>query len=160
MVKIWDIDDLDLADDLAELQRKFGQIPGANASVGVEVAWTKESEMTYESTSVADPINILVTGVRVEAVAVENEEHHDQLADIRAEKARGTSKCKTCCCEAHHCYSLHYSGGKFVSLPSDSLDGVNSTLAMEFDMATSGKVQEESKDSLEDMIMSVNLDIS
>ena len=153
-----------LDEDLAELQRKFGPIPGVTG--GDQVDNDDTDDMTVDMGGAnAGQFNdlLLQAAVPVDAgdpqqVGEEVHQGADQLADLRVLPVHKPA-CKTCCCPAHHLYSLHYSGSKFVALPADSMEWEYPNLAEELDRDTSMECTGETKGGLEDLIMSVNMNL-
>jgi hypothetical protein len=174
LVKLWDIDDVSLADDLAEMQRKFGPIPNVANDDHDQVEITDTDLTNTDQGGVhAEQINEHILqdiaadvggafgGVPhpADAVLQEGAGPGVHLADVRELPAGGRRQCKACCCQAHHKYSLHYRGRKFVDLPTSNVGQVSTVLVMQFDRDQDPKVSEH-LGGLEDLVMSTNLDIS
>ena len=164
IVKLWDVDDMHLDEDLAELQRKFGPIPGLSGGEQVD-----RNDMTVDQGGVdAGPFNEILIQEAVQVndddcqPGVEQEQHGaellGQLADLRVQPVHRPA-CKACCCEAHHLYSLHYSGSKFVTLPCDSMEWVYPSLAKELGRDTFKETSGATEEGLEDIMMSVNVNL-
>ena len=192
MVKLWDIDDLHLDEDLAELQRKFGPIPG--------VAVADHDEGSHDMTDDQGAaslvqINDILLQVAVPVVAdvqlgeggdqaqgdvqLEEDDHPQgdiqleegadqtqggaaaalQLADLRVPSV-SRADCRVCCCKPHHLYSLHYGGSQYVTLPSTDMEVDHSILAMELGKDHDSVNMVESGEGFEDLLMSVNLNLS
>ena len=80
------------------------------------------------------------------------------LANMRVQPIKKAA-CKVCCCLPHHMYSLHYSGSKYLALPSNNVEGEHPLLAMELDRDSCSVYMGECEGGLEDLIMSVNVDL-
>ena len=171
LVKLWDIDDLHLDEDLAELQKKFGPIPEVSGGSETDTADTTDKTVDKGGAH-AGQLNDFLLQV---SATVDNEDHQqgeegdhhhggagadqqEQLADLRVHTVL-RAPCKVCCCGPHHLYSLHYSGSKFVALPCDSMEWEFPTLAKELDMNTTSVDIGEIGGGLEDLIMSVHVNL-
>ena len=82
-----------------------------------------------------------------------------QLGDLRVPPV-SRAECRVCCCKPHHPYSLHYGGSQFVTLPSTDIEVDHSILAMELGKDHDSVNMVESGEGLEDLLMSVNLNLS
>ena len=80
------------------------------------------------------------------------------LASMRVQPIKKAA-CQVCCCLPHHMYSLHYSGSKYLALPSNNVEGEHPLLAMELDRDSFSVYMGESEGGLEDLIMSVNINL-
>ena len=173
LVKLWDIDDTSLADDLAEMHRKFGAIDEATTA---EDMTNNEGDGAHAEQTNEHIIQEIVAGAGGDAEehqgAVEEvlrEEagtglNHDagataQLADLRAETPGLGRQCMMCCCTCHHKYSLHYKGNKFMNLPSDLAEDVPQALAMQFDRDQAFQINSDTEFGLEDLVMSTTMDL-
>ena len=173
LVKLWDIDDVSLADDLAEMQRKFGPIPNVAKDHQVEITDTDltntdqggvhaEQINDHILQDIAADVGGACGGVPhpADASLQEGAGPGVHLADVRELPSGGRRQCKACCCQAHHKYSLHYRGKKFVDLPTSNVGQVSPVLVMQFDRDKDPKDNSEHLGGLEDLVMSTNLDIS
>ena len=167
IVKLWDVDDMHLDEDLAELQRKFGPIPDLAGGEQVDRNDTSDKNVDQGGANAEQINEILIQEVvQVDADASQlgveqgqrGAEQLGQLADLRVQPVHKPA-CKACCCEAHHIYSLHYSGSKFVTLPCDSMEWVYPSLAKELGRDTFEETSGATVGGLEDIMMSVNVNL-
>ena len=98
-----------------------------------------------------------------EGVAGDKPEQHGggvaQLADLR-EQMGPDKQCKTCCCRAHHKYSWHYKGKKFLEIPCGNNISALEALAMDFNKDQASELSSDQMSSIEDLLMSTNFYIS
>ena len=173
LVKLWDIDDIHLADDLAEMQRKFGPIPEvdpgqAAANLTYDIDMTDDQDVTipghYNDSMLQDAVHDNQRGGDDTQGGDDDQHQGDEgqpqhlahLADLKDQHTWHSSKCRACCCKAHHNYSLHYRGNKFTALPCDNTEWELSSLSR--DLEPEG--QEVLGESLESLMMAVNVDIN
>ena len=174
LVKLWDIDDVHLADDYAEMKRKFGTLPAEvpednSNDVDVALASTEEAENICSfasATPVADDLGVAFAGpnnpsvLQVDGVPVAAEvpqssaQDPQHLGDLRE---GNTKQVRCCCCIAHHKLSLHYTGKKFAATPCDTREWVVDSFVPLQDRDKAELVQVDS--SLEAIMMAVNVDI-
>ena len=155
LVKLWDIDDLHLEEDLAELQKKFGPIPRLSGGNKADTDDTPDKTVDKGGAN-AGHHNDLLLQVTVTVADVDTQlgpggDQQDKLADLRVFNLPRVP-CRVCCCGAHHLYSLHYGGSKFVALPCDSTMWEFPTLVKEFNKNTSSVDMIENGVGLEDII--------
>ena len=172
LVKLWDIDETSLADDLAEMHRKFGPIARTVTGDQLEVA---DNDMTDNDGDGAHAEHINQS-ILQDTVADDggHEDHqgavggalHEaqveasaQLAELRDQTEGLGRQCTVCCCTCHHKYSLHYKGNKFMNLPSDLTEEVPQALAMQFDRDQDFQTNCETVFGLEDLVMSTTMDL-
>ena len=182
MVKLWNIDDMHLDEDLAELQRKFGPIDAVAAADQDEDLTDNQggahAEPNNESLVQVDDILVQLGLPGAGAAQLGEGVHQPQgdanlggdqvqggaaagllLGDLRVDPV-SRADCKVCCCMPHHLLSFHYSGSKFLSLPSIREEADHSILAMELDKDNCSGDMEEVGGGLEQLIMSVNVNLS
>ena len=173
LVKLWDIDETSLADDLAEMHRKFGPIARTVTGDQLEVA---DNDMTDNDGDGAHAEHInqsilqdtvaddgghedhqgAVGGALHEAQA----EASAQLAELRHQTAGLGRQCTVCCCTNHHKYSLHYKGQKFMTLPTNLAEEVSQALVVQLNKDQVSHTNCETKFGLENLVMSTEMDIS
>ena len=83
--------------------------------------------------------------------------------DQERDKARSV-QCKSCCCEAHHQLTIHYSGNKYTEVPVMDCEGIGPGLAnlvMENNVEDQVGEPKNNLGGLEEIIMSadINLDL-
>ena len=154
LVKLWSVDDISLAEDIAEMTRKFGEIQGLEATRVNEEVSSDRMEMFADQLAEVQSQGELRGGEDQLAA----EEEGDVLEGNRTGHASskvGTQKCDTCCCASHHQYSMHYAGNKFKTLPGQSSEGMENFILMEEKTEqVKGRI-----DSLEEVMMSAQLNL-
>ena len=172
LVKVWDIEETSLSEDLAEMQRKFGPIPGVvsdetdggpyptcTTSSRSTPSWSQAVAVVPDTD--ANQVDKQMEGP--EGVAGDKPEQHGggvaQLADLR-EQMGPDKQCKTCCCRAHHKYSWHYKGKKFLEIPCGNNISALEALAMDFNKDQASELSSDQMSSIEDFLMSTNFYIS
>ena len=173
LVKLWDIDDVSLADDLAEMQKKFGPIPNVVSDDQSEADDTDLTNTDQGGVHAEQTNEHILQDTAVDAegacggVHPPADEGLDEgagadlhLADVRELPAGGRKQCKACCCQAHHKYSLHFKGKKYLDLPTSNVCQVSPVLVMQFDKDQDPMDNCGHLEGLEALLMSTNLDIS
>ena len=161
MVKLWSVDDISLADDIAEMTRKLGEVSGKE----VDREESAERDLSRSKESVATLVQEVgghqVGGQQV----VEQEDHqvpHGVVEGSHGNDGQVSEKlkqvgCRTCCCSSHHQYDLHYSGMKFIKTPSLTSEGLGQSISLEY---TNTEVVVNKKRGLEDIMMAVGVDLT
>ena len=187
LVKLWDVDDVHLADDYAEMQRKFGPIPAneqedTSTDVDDNVGFASTEQLEVDDTTdmgdletlgvdrgaaFAEPNNLSVLQVdtvlagEVPQLDVHGQQHlgegSDEAHHLGDLRENSSKQYKCCCCMSHHKYSLHYKGTKFTTLPCDTREWDLSNMVPMQDRDMTEQVQVDK--TLEGLMMAVNVDI-
>ena len=152
LVKVWDIEETNLSDDLEEMQRKFGPIPGVgsgqtDSGSSPTCAPASISTPTW-SHAVAEPDTVAtqVTSETEGSVGVAGDKPEQrgggvaQLTDLM-EQMGPDKQCKTCCCKAHHKFSFHYKGKKFFMIPFENHNSALEALTIDFRSRSSAVIR-------------------
>ena len=145
------------------MSRKFGKIPGLGAAkdnTGDELEAMEEERLAEGYVQAHEAPGQLLD---------EDEVHyggqggaHGHQADAQEQEEAKSIRCKTCCCEAHHQLSIHYSGNKYIELPAVNCEGVGpglTSLVMQNNMDDKGRVLKNNLGGLEEIVMSVDVNL-
>ena len=171
LVKLWSVDDISLADDIAEMTRKFGDIPGLETAQAEPDA----EDLTDMTGDAAEPFNhsivqghdeqpggedqIPAGGQQVQAEGADELQDQGHVRHVPDQPQHKQAVCKSCCCAPHHQYSLHYTGKKFVDVPTVICEGGSPSLAAAYAVDTQAGLMVNKQGGLEEVMMSVGLDI-
>ena len=151
LVKLWDVDEMDLQEDLDELGRKFGlnsDLSKGNQNLNGNVLLHPLTVTTGSSGS------YLIEGGDVAFAGPLADNHSNTLIqEVAGVGALKSSSCGVCCCQAHHALSIHYKGSRHRTLPSDDWSWNLCGLA---DVDLEDQKKKPNCCEIEDLILAVN----
>ena len=163
LVKLWSVDDISLADDIAEMTRKFGaiqdlDIPAANAVTAAADNLTNISVQDNDEHQAVQE-QLVEAGQHVHLEGGGELRDHEEVGGRVDPPNLQPVHCKTCCCESHHQYSLHYTGKKYLEMQAVTGEGVGQGLAVAYAMATNCDKVGSKQGDLEELMMTVGVNV-